>query len=202
MVRGARYPAPGLGRGQDHQGAGDLQSCRRRQEAPEHDYGLHRRVRFICVDLLAGSMEGSESDSEVVSAWVRGCQEIVTDTGAALLHVTHSGYSAAGGGHAASSLRSGGLSRRALDRRLFRTTWYLNGKKNNDQPADPRLQASPGSRVRRRHTSGHDPLEVTSSRRANNQERAVILERPGVAKLVIRARLKIGCPPWGRAGMA
>ena len=45
-------------------------------------------------DLMAGSMEGSESDSDVVSAWVRGAQSICEATGAAQLHVTHSGYSA------------------------------------------------------------------------------------------------------------
>ena len=51
--------------------------------------------KIICFDLLAGSMEGSEADSETVSAWVRGVQRLSSVTGAAQLHVTHSGYTAA-----------------------------------------------------------------------------------------------------------
>jgi hypothetical protein len=57
--------------------------------------------KLAVFDLLAGSMEGSEADSEIVTAWVRGTQRLADELTCTQLHVTHSGYSDAtrGRGH-------------------------------------------------------------------------------------------------------
>jgi hypothetical protein len=49
--------------------------------------------KLAVFDLLAGSMEGNEGDSEIITAWVRGTQRLADELTCTQLHVTHSGYS-------------------------------------------------------------------------------------------------------------
>jgi hypothetical protein len=60
--------------------------------------------KLAVFDLLAGSMEGSEADSEIVTAWVRGTQRLADELTCTQLHVTHSGYSDASRGRGHSHL--------------------------------------------------------------------------------------------------
>jgi hypothetical protein len=60
--------------------------------------------KLAVFDLLAGSMEGSEADSEIVTAWVRGTQRFADELTCTQLHVTHSGYSDASRGRGHSHL--------------------------------------------------------------------------------------------------
>jgi AAA domain len=53
--------------------------------APDEDFG-------IVIDVLRGTMTGSESDDECANAWTRAA-EILIQEGAAILTVTHSPYS-------------------------------------------------------------------------------------------------------------
>jgi hypothetical protein len=47
---------------------------------------------FLIIDVLRGTMSGSESDDEAAHAWTRAA-EILIDEGATILTVTHSPYS-------------------------------------------------------------------------------------------------------------
>jgi hypothetical protein len=49
--------------------------------------------KLAVFDLQAGSMEGSENDPAIATAWVRGTQRLADELTCTQLHVTHSGYS-------------------------------------------------------------------------------------------------------------
>jgi hypothetical protein len=47
-------------------------------------------IILIVVDVLVGTLRGSERDDQAVGEWVRGVQQLIEELGCAQLHVTHS----------------------------------------------------------------------------------------------------------------
>jgi hypothetical protein len=91
--------------------------------------------KLAVFDLLAGSMEGSEADSEIVTAWVRGTQRLADELTCTQLHVTHSGYSDASRGRGHSHLWGSFSTRLKAEGDALARTTFLSVERHKDWDA-------------------------------------------------------------------
>jgi hypothetical protein len=91
--------------------------------------------KLAVFDLLAGSMEGSEGDSEIVTAWVRGTQRLADELTCTQLHVTHSGYADATRGRGHSHLWGSFSTRLKAEGDADAKTTFLSVERHKDWDA-------------------------------------------------------------------
>ena len=97
--------------------------------------GQLKRVKLVVFDLLNGSMEGSDADGEVANAWVKGTQELSQATPVTQLHVTHSGFSAAGRSRGHSHLWGSFSTRLKAEGNTDARTAVLSVERHKDEDA-------------------------------------------------------------------